>query len=89
MMQYLLCENKWDEMTYMHCFRRWAPACVQIKWFLIFIGIENLIHIPNGKKRKGNNVIFCKTYQSTKAHLEMKNKDRNKTTQIITRVCYL
>lgn len=40
----------------MHCFRRGAPACIQIKWLLVFIGIKNLVHISKGKRRKGNGV---------------------------------
>ena len=57
-MQYLLCEDKRDEVAYVHCFRRGAPARVQIKWFLIFIGIKNLMHVSKGKRRKENSVMF-------------------------------
>lgn len=63
-------------MTQMHCFGGGAPACVQIKWLLIFIGIKNLIHISKEKEGKRNSVIFWKKYQSTEAHLEVKSKDR-------------
>lgn len=51
-MQYLLCENKRDEVTQMHGFGRGAPARVQVEWLLVFIGIENLIHVSKKEKRK-------------------------------------
>ena len=37
-------------MTQMHCFGGGAPACVQVEWLLIFIGIQNLIHISVGEE---------------------------------------
>lgn len=39
-------------MTQMHCFGGGAPARVQVKWLLIFIGIQNLIHISKGKEKE-------------------------------------
>ena len=36
----------------MHCFGGRAPARVQIKRLLVFIGIEHLIHISDGKRRE-------------------------------------
>lgn len=48
-MQHLLCEDKWDEVTHVHGFGRGAPARVQIKRLLVFIGFQNLIHVSEGK----------------------------------------
>lgn len=47
----------------MHCFRRGAPARVQIKRLFVFVGIKNLIHISKGKRRKGNSVTLEKKIQ--------------------------
>lgn len=49
--QSLLCENKRNEMTQMQCFGGGAPARVQVKRLLIFIGIQDLIHISKGKEK--------------------------------------
>lgn len=70
MTQYLLGENKGDEMAYMHGFGRGAPACVQVKRLLVFIGIKDLIHVSKGKRRKGNRVILLRKKSSANAPLE-------------------
>lgn len=61
----LLCEQKGDEMTNVHCLRGWPSACIKVKGLLIFISIKYLVHISREKTKKTryNSLarnIYCK-----------------------------
>lgn len=56
--QYLLGEDEWDEVTHMHGFRRGAPARVEIERLLVFIGIQNLMHVSKGQRGQENSEVF-------------------------------
>lgn len=75
--QSLLCENKRNEMTHMQRFGGGAPARVQVKRLLVFIGIQNLIHISKGKEKTNKTLIWQKA-QGTDTHSAVKS-DREHT----------
>ena len=56
--QYLLGEDEWDEVPHVHGFRRGAPARVEIEWLLVFIGIQNLMHVSKGQRGQENSEVF-------------------------------
>ena len=56
--QYVLGEDEWDEVTHMHGFRRGAPARVEIERLLVFIGIQNLMHVSTGQRGQENSEVF-------------------------------
>lgn len=57
-LQYLLGEDEWDEVTHMHGFGRGASARVEIEWLLVFIGIQNLMHVSKGQRGQDNSEVF-------------------------------
>ena len=60
----LLCEDERNQMSHVHCFRRWASSSIQIKWLSFFIHIQDIVKVSKNisitRTLINNNILISK-----------------------------
>lgn len=70
----VLGENKWNHMSEMHTITAWSPSSIKIKWFSLFISVQNLIKFST----RGSDLMHNLAIKPL--HLCEKNIPRRKNT---------